>query len=83
MRRQIWRFTLVEVGTLALTAIVYNLLREAMSIDYRLSRLLSASVVYFGFSLPLWHWVFAGPQRHLSKEHRNVGSDEAAGSRAA
>ncbi len=57
--RQVWRFTIVELGTLALNAIVYNLLREWIGIDYRISRLVAAQVVYLGFSLPLWHWVFA------------------------
>ena len=60
-RRQTARFLVVEAGTLVLTAVVYNLLREQLAIDYRASRLLAASLVYFGFSLPLWHWVFRRP----------------------
>jgi putative flippase GtrA len=63
VRRQVLRFTLVEVGTLVITAIVYNLFREWAGIDYRVARLLSATVVYGGFSLPMWHWVFRAGER--------------------
>lgn len=59
LRRQVLRFILVEMGTLVITAIVYNAFREWAGIDYRIARLLSATVVYLGFSLPMWHWVFA------------------------
>ncbi len=62
LRRQILRFILVEIGTLAITVIVYNAFREWVGIDYRIARLLSATVVYLGFSLPMWHWVFSKPK---------------------
>jgi putative flippase GtrA len=57
--RQVWRFALVEVGTLLLNVVVYNVLREAGGIDYRISRALTGLGVYLGFSLPLWGWVFS------------------------
>lgn len=61
LRRQVLRFIFVEMGTLAITAFVYNAFREWAGIDYRIARLLSATVVYLGFSLPMWHWVFRQP----------------------
>jgi putative flippase GtrA len=60
-QRQVLRFILVEIGTLAITVLVYNAFREWAGIDYRIARLLSATVVYLWFSLPMWHWVFAKP----------------------
>ncbi len=62
LRRQAWRFLVVEALTLLLNAVVYNLLREAVGIDYRLARIIAAFGVYMLFSLPMWHWVFAKPK---------------------
>ncbi len=63
LRGQVLRFILVEMGTLVITALVYNAFREWAGIDYRIARVLSATVVYLGFSLPMWHWVFRAGRR--------------------
>lgn len=68
LRRQAWRFLVVEALTLLLNAVVYNLLREAAGIDYRWARIIAAFGVYMLFSLPMWHWVFAPPRRNAENE---------------
>lgn len=60
--RQARRFALVEAGSLALNALIYNLLRDAAHVDYRAARVVAGLLVYLAFSLPLWHWVFANPR---------------------
>ena len=59
LRRQIFRFVIVEIATLLLNALIYNLLREMAGIDYRLSRVIAGFGVYCAFSLPMWAWVFS------------------------
>ena len=61
LRRQVVRFIMVEFWTLVLNAVIYNVLREPslLNVDYRVSRVVAGLVVYLGFSIPLWRWVFS------------------------
>ncbi|MCA9624494.1 MAG: GtrA family protein [Myxococcales bacterium] len=56
--RQGLLFGLVEIGALALNALLFDRLVALTGIPYLPARLLVGGTVYFGFSLPLWSRIF-------------------------
>jgi putative flippase GtrA len=52
------RFLLVEAGALTLNAVAFHLAVTLTPIPYPAARLLGSSLVYFGWSYPLWRRVF-------------------------
>lgn len=61
LRRQLMWFTLVEVGALALNALGYDLVAQLAPLDALgavIVRLGVSSIVFVGFSYPLWRRVF-------------------------
>ena len=56
--RQGGLFLVVEVGALALNALVFHLLVTSTGAHYLVTRVLGSAVVYFGFSYPLWTRIF-------------------------
>jgi putative flippase GtrA len=51
-------FALVETGALLLNALIFHLLVTRTSLPYPLARVAGQSLVYFGFSYPLWGRIF-------------------------
>lgn len=66
MRRQLAGFVVVELATLALNGLLFDVLVAMTAIPYALARPLGTFIVFVGFSYPLWHLVFR-PQG--AKEH--------------
>jgi len=58
LARQGARFAAVEAGAFALNALAYHLLVMFTPVPYPLARLFGSSLVYFGFSFPLWGRIF-------------------------
>src|SRR5262245_62116206 len=58
LMKQGLQFAAVETGTLALNAIGFHLLVTLTPIPYLAARLLGQSLVYVGFSYPLWARIF-------------------------
>ncbi len=56
--RQGGQFLLVEAGAFALNAILFHVIVTATPIAYPVARLIGSSVVYFGYSYPLWRRIF-------------------------
>jgi putative flippase GtrA len=64
LRRQLVLFTVVEAAALALNAIGYDLVARQFTLDAIgavLARLAIGSLVFAGFSYPLWQRVFTAP----------------------
>jgi putative flippase GtrA len=57
------RFMAVEAGTLALNAVLFQLLIAIAPLPYLLARLVATAAVYLGFSYPLWARIFGQPAR--------------------
>jgi putative flippase GtrA len=53
------RFVLVEAGAFVLNALAFHFVVSATAIPYLVARGLSTSLVYFGFSYPLWRRIFS------------------------
>jgi putative flippase GtrA len=54
-------FTLVQIGGLVLTALLYDIamrVAPGAAHDYVLVRLVTTNVVWLAYSFPLWHLVF-------------------------
>ena len=62
LARQGGLFLLVETGAFLLNAGIFHLLVTLTPIPYPVARVAGQSLVYFGFSYPLWGHVFA-PRR--------------------
>lgn len=63
-------FVLVEAGTLALNALVFEVALRSLPVahnHYLITRLLVSNVVFMGFSYPLWTRVFAPKRAPLAK----------------
>jgi putative flippase GtrA len=57
--KQLWKFILVVIGSIFLKSSGTFFLTELMTIDYRISRLLTDALVSFGFNYNLQRfWVF-------------------------
>ena len=54
-KQGVW-FGLIEVGALVLNALLFELL--VAHVPYLFARIVGSSLVYFGFSLPLWSRIF-------------------------
>ncbi len=52
------KFALVELGALALNALLFQLLITRTPAPYLLARLVASALVYFGYSFPLWGRIF-------------------------
>lgn len=62
--REIWLFALVQLGGLAVTALLFDLLLRAVPVSaehYVVSRMVVTNAVWLGYSFPLWHLVFRKP----------------------
>src|SRR5262249_28453616 len=55
---QILGFAAAEVGALAVNAYVYYALLEYGAMSYALARPIASALTFFGFSFPVWKWVF-------------------------
>jgi putative flippase GtrA len=51
-------FAAVEAGALVLNALAFHLLVASLHVPYPAARLVGSSVVYFGYSYPLWGKIF-------------------------
>lgn len=60
LARQGARFLAVEMGALALNALTFHLVVTLTPAAPLAARLVSSSLVYFGFSYPLWGRIFVG-----------------------
>jgi putative flippase GtrA len=59
--REVVLFALVQIGGLALSAILYDLVMRASPAaarHYIAARMVTTNVVWFAYSFPLWHLVF-------------------------
>ena len=59
--RQLLLFALVQLGGLALTALLFELTLRwlpGLSSSYLVLRLVTTNAVWLLYSFPLWHWVF-------------------------
>lgn len=54
-------FTAVELGSLTLNALAFELLIGLALLPYALARIAGTALVYFGFSYPLWRGIFSPP----------------------
>ena len=61
--RQGGQFALVEAGALVLNALLFHLFVTATPIPYPAARLLGSTLVYFGYSYPLWRRIFDRRER--------------------
>lgn len=59
--RQVRWFIPVEIGAYLLTNVVFYLLVRLLDLNREIANMASGFVVYFGFSYPMWHWVFKTP----------------------
>ena len=59
--RQGARFLLVEAGALLLNAAAFHLLVTLTPLPYPAARVLGQSLIYFGYSFPLWGRIFQAP----------------------
>lgn len=56
--RQASLFVVSEILGVGLNAVIFHVMVEWMSISYIAVRPICAALVYFGFSFPLWRWIF-------------------------
>lgn len=59
--REVWLFALVQLGGLAVTAWLFDLVLRMVPISaehYVVSRMVVTNAVWLGYSFPLWHLVF-------------------------
>ena len=61
LKKQAGGFLLTEIGTLALNAGLFHVLVHFTTLPYLVVRLVSAFLVFVGFSYPLWNRVFRVP----------------------
>ncbi len=59
--RQLSLFVIAEALAFALNGIGYDLLVRFTPVNYIVARPLSVTLIFFGFSYPLWHWIFHVP----------------------
>jgi len=70
------QFALVEAGAIALNAVGFHLLVTLTVIPYVAVRLGCSAAVYFGFSYPLWHFIFSPRVRGASTARTAICSSE-------
>ena len=68
MRHQLVGFTIVELLTLALNGLAFQVLVSFTPIAYWLARPMGTFGVFVFFSYPMWNWVFAGSMRAKKRQ---------------
>lgn len=58
IERQVRLFVVVEFCAYWITVLVFKGFVDVLHVPAEVANLLSGSVAYFGFSYPLWRWVF-------------------------
>jgi putative flippase GtrA len=58
IHRQLPLFLMVESSAFLITLGVFRLLVHWAKVPLEIANALSGSIVYFGVSYPIWHWVF-------------------------
>ena len=51
-------FSLAELATFSLNALLYHLFVSVLPLPYQLTRVVLGAVVYVGFSYPIWRLIF-------------------------
>lgn len=59
--KQLILFTLVEGMAFGLVALLYHYLVPSLEIPYQFTRMIVTGIVFFGFSYPIWHYIFKVP----------------------
>lgn len=73
--RQLKWFVLAEAFAFVLTVVVFRVLVRYLQVPIVVANLLSGSIVYFGFSYPIWKWVFRVLPSELSPAAGDVTVD--------
>jgi putative flippase GtrA len=74
MARELLLFTVVQIGGLVLTGLLFDFaLRLAPSLThyYVVVRLITTNLVWLFYSFPLWHWVFRAPTSQVGEGTRS------------